>query len=475
MSNGDPLRVGLTQPPDNRATAATLLVHNGSSFGTQHTAFWVQRLGGPACEAAVRGDNFSTGQAPGVMRTGVLGMIEPGGANRIGVLGTSSASGAGIFWGETGVLGVTNSFGVVGEATTGLVLDEPSGFVSATGVVGRCDDGVGVHGVATTGWGIIGESVNRAGVTGTSSTASGVNGRSNQSSGVTGTSTGGNGVEGTTTQGPAGVLGRATTRYGVLGTAEQGVGVYGESPNNAIQGWSTGTGGASIGVAGFSEVGAGVQGDSTTGIGVAGRSPRGWAGYFGGNVVVLGNFYVTGAKSAVAPHPDGTTRALFCVESPESYFEDFGETVLDGASVSVDLDPDFAALVQRARYQVFLTSYGPEALYVSARRPDSFEIARVEQSGGGIQKRIRVGYRIVARRADVKRSRLPTVEVPPEAGQIQAPMAPRRRGRQTTHAAWPEPEPLPGTPRVPRPSTPTLADAPTVPATRRSRPAKRRR
>ncbi len=467
MSNGDPLRVGLTQAPDNRATAGTLLVHDGSPFGTQHTAFWVQRLGAPECNTAIRGDNLSTGPNAA---------IHTGRHRRHDRAWPEPA--ARLFWGETGVLGETNSFGVVGRALAGVVDEDPANFVSATGVVGQCDAGVGVHGVATSGGGIIGQSVGRPGVTGTSSTGTGVNGRSDQSTGVTGTSTSGIGVGGTSTDGLAGVLGRSNTRYGVFGTTESGVGVYGESPSNAIQGRSTGTGAASIGVSGFSEVGAGVQGDSNVGIGVAGRSRRGWAGYFEGNVIVRGNFYVNGTKSAAVAHPDGTTRALFSVESPESYFEDFGETLLHGASVSVELDPDFAALVQRNSYQVFLTSYGPEALYVRARRADSFEIARVAPPGKATPRRIRVGYRVVARRANVKQARRPTIDAPAGAGEMEASFVPRRRGRQTAQgagAAGAELERLPAAPNVPRPSGDAFDGAGAVPKAPRSKAAKRRR
>ena len=74
MANGDPFLVGVTQPPNNQATSATLLVHNGSAFGTQHTAFWVQRLGTPLCNAAIRGDNFSTDSTASPIPTGVLGL-----------------------------------------------------------------------------------------------------------------------------------------------------------------------------------------------------------------------------------------------------------------------------------------------------------------------------------------------------------------------------------------------------------------
>ena len=55
--------------------------------------------------------------------------------------------------------------------------------------------------------------------------------------------------------------------------------------------------------------------------GVAGA----YAAAFYGPVIVGGDFTVVGgAKSAAVPHPDGSHRRLYCVESPESWFEDFG-------------------------------------------------------------------------------------------------------------------------------------------------------
>ena len=118
MANGDPLAIGITQPPYNRATSATLLVHNGSAFGTQITAFWVQRFGAPSCTAAIRGHNFSAPPTPGTTRSGVLGMTTAA-SDGIGVLGASSA-GPKLFFGETGVMGITNSFGVVGRSLSGV-------------------------------------------------------------------------------------------------------------------------------------------------------------------------------------------------------------------------------------------------------------------------------------------------------------------------------------------------------------------
>lgn len=452
MPNGDPLRVGVIQPPDNRTTSATLLVHNGSAFGDQRTAFWVQRLGAPVGTAAIRGDNLSTGPTTGgVRQAGVVGVI-PGASAGIGVLGAASRT-PNIFFGETGVMGVTNSFGVVGQALTGAIVDDSGSFIASTGVVGQCDAGVGVHGIATSGWGIIGQSVERAGVTGRSVTGVGMVGVSRDEVGV----------QGFTQQGLAGIRGSSHGGYGVIAESTQGIALSAMSPTNAIQGYSTGSGGASIGVAGWSEDGAGVQGDSNTGIGVGGRSPNGWAGYFQGNVIVHGAFYVVGGpKSAIVKHPDGTHRSLFCLESPESYFEDFGEIVLTGPSVRVKLNKDFGALVKRNNYQVFLTSYSPEALYVRRRSPMGFEIARVNRDTGGKPRSVRVGYRIVAHRADLRSVRLPKIKMPQRAAKVTKPDLPTRKAklmRADALAGLVKLDRLPATPKIPSLDLSAIAEA----------------
>ena len=75
-------------------------------------------------------------------------------------------------------------------------------------------------------------------------------------------------------------------------------------------------------------------------------------------VIVGGDFTVVGgAKSAAVPHPDGSHRRLYCVESPESWFEDFGGDTLVCGEAAVALDPDFAAVVDASNYHVFLTGH----------------------------------------------------------------------------------------------------------------------
>jgi hypothetical protein len=429
MSTGDPLLVGLSQPPDNRASSTTMLVHNGSVFGDQSTSFWVQRWGAPIGTAAIRGDNFSTGSAGGQTVAGVMGMIATPGGD-VGVLGAASGQ-PNIMWGEIGVMGVTNSFGVVGKGLGGLVEDGGEIIASSIGVQGECDAGIGVQGVATSGFGVVGRSNSRAGVTGTSASDAGVEGDSMTGVGVVGQSANTIGVWGSTNSGFAGVRGSSLRGYGVLAESTQGVAVLGQSPGNAVQGESNGPAATSIGVAGLSDKGTGVLGNSNVGAGgwfngqkagvvgvsdqgyaVVGKSTQGGAGLFFGRVLISGSLQVTGAKSAVIKHTDGSYRALFCVESAESMLQDFGEVTLKGASVFVKLRRDFAPLIKRDSYQVFLTTYGPEAVYVRKRTRDGFEIVRHNRQADAKLNTVLIGYSIVGKRADLTPSRLPKVNLP---------------------------------------------------------------
>jgi hypothetical protein len=93
-----------------------------------------------------------------------------------------------------------------------------------------------------------------------------------------------------------------------------------------------------------------------------------YAGAFYGPVLVGGAFTVFGAKSAAVPHPDGSYRRLYCLESPESWFEDFGTGRLECGRAEVTIDPDFAAIVDLSAYHVFLTEYDTDALLRVRRR-----------------------------------------------------------------------------------------------------------
>jgi hypothetical protein len=140
--------------------------------------------------------------------------------------------------------------------------------------------------------------------------------------------------------------------------------------------------------------------------GVAGA----YAAAFYGPVIVGGDFTVVGgAKSAAVPHPDGSHRRLYCMESPESWFEDFGEGVLRCGEASIAFDADFAAVVDASTYHVFLAAHSANPdLAVTERSPDGFSVRGSEGVEGTFS------WRVVAKRKDIAAPRFEMVEIPKE-------------------------------------------------------------
>ena len=168
-----------------------------------------------------------------------------------------------------------------------------------------------------------------------------------------------------------------------------------------------GTSNQQIGVLGTSNALPGVYGFSTNNAGVVGQSadPNSFGGYFFGNVMVTGNLTVGGVispnpKLAVMPFPDGTHRALYCMESPEVWFEDFGAARLKRGRALVKIDADFAKVIKRGDYRVFVTPEGDcRGLYIRGKRVASFEVR--ELAGG--KSNVAFSYRVVGRRKDIGR------------------------------------------------------------------------
>jgi len=261
---------------------------------------------------------------------------------------------------------------------------------------------------------------------------------------------------------------------GIYGSSDDdGVGVFGSSPATGVAGVGDQTGVAGTGpvaVTGFSNRSAGLgvwgqaAGPSSTGvfgrgafgiyaastgedtflggaaggIGVFGTTEGpGMAARFDGNVNVNGGF-TANIKSAAVPFPDGTRRRLYCMESPDTWFEDFGEAGLANGRAEVPLPTDFAAIVDTAGYHVFVTPHdaGSLGLAVVARHADRFEVRELAHGDGGGT----FSYRIVARRKDMTPPRL--APVPPEA------------------TAAVVPPNLPPMPTPPEPPSPTLLNPP---------------
>jgi hypothetical protein len=79
----------------------------------------------------------------------------------------------------------------------------------------------------------------------------------------------------------------------------------------------------------------------------------------GAGVLINGSLtQMNGSKSAAVRHTDGTLRRLYCVESPESWFEDFGHGQLNNGSASVQIEPGFAGVVKTDAYHVFVMPEG---------------------------------------------------------------------------------------------------------------------
>lgn len=240
----------------------------------------------------------------------------------------------------------------------------------------------------------------------------GIFGRNNQLNGVGswGEAPGGTGAFGDSSSG-SGVAGSSVSGAGVFGLSSSNDGVFGQSSTgNGVHGLSNGSYGV-VGVTTASGFGGCTGITETAGAAafIGGtHNASAFAAFFTGAVVVQGNFSVSGTKSAVVPHKDGSHRLVYCVESPESWFEDFGTGQLVNGKAQVSVDAEFLSLVHTTDYHVFLTEYeGHNDLYVTNRSATGFE---VRAKGGGVNGSF--SWRMVAKRADVQGERLAKVKMP---------------------------------------------------------------
>jgi hypothetical protein len=101
---------------------------------------------------------------------------------------------------------------------------------------------------------------------------------------------------------------------------------------------------------------------------------------------------------------------LYCVESPESWFEDFGGGELTCGRADVTIDPDFAAVADVSDYHVFITPYDTYTdLCVADRTSRGFRVLAKDAASSG-----RFSWRVVARRKDISGERFAEVTIPPE-------------------------------------------------------------
>jgi len=231
----------------------------------------------------------------------------------------------------------------------------------------------------------------------------------------------GNSIRGeTSSTSGAGVYGAASAtigyNYGVVGESgsASGTGVYGAAYattefNYGVYGLSASTSGR--GVLGIAS--------ATTGAnyGVLGAtfSPSGYGVYYQGGLAG------TGTKSAIVETQDYGWRHLYAVESPQNWFEDFGQATLAAGEGVVTIEPIFAQTVNLdLPYHVFLTPLGDCPLYVAEKSASSFTVRAHE----GAACEIAFDYRIIAPRLDYEDLRLKPAQDPQEMAASMPPTPP---------------------------------------------------
>jgi hypothetical protein len=215
------------------------------------------------------------------------------------------------------------------------------------------------------------------------------------------------------------------TNYGVHGRSNStnGIGVYGfamatsgvtyggrfetsSTSGRAVYGYASAASGTNYGVRGqnSSTSGRGVSGYASASSGInygvhgATNSASGFGVYYSGG---LGG---SGSKSCIVKTSQGPT-LLYCQESPENWFEDFGEGQLIDGRCHVDLDPLFLETVTidaTNPMKVFVELGGEcEGVYVE-KDLTGFDVIELHDGRSGAA----FDYRVVAKRKGFEDKRL---------------------------------------------------------------------
>jgi hypothetical protein len=275
-----------------------------------------------------------------------------------------------------GVIGnSTSSEGVRGESSLGIGVRGTS--ASYVGVRGDCSEGIGVRGTSMSSTGVRGDSSSGTGVSGSSTSGIGVSGGSKSGPGVRGGSESDTGVFGFSAE-SAGVSGVCGPGSGVFGSSSSGTGVFGDSSSGTGVFGSSDT---SVGVFGLSPLGPAVYGYSPLGTGVYGTtgSQFGYAGYFSGDVAIIGNLSKAGGSFKIDHPLDPENKYLShsFVESPDMMNIYNGNVALEAdGTATVELPAWFEALNKDFRYQLTAIGAPGPNLYIAAKiKENRFTVA----------------------------------------------------------------------------------------------------
>ncbi|MFH1686020.1 MAG: hypothetical protein ABIE70_00690 [bacterium] len=134
--------------------------------------------------------------------------------------------------------------------------------------------------------------------------------------------------------------------------------------------------------------------------------PASWAGYFQGHVRVTDVLSVLGTKSATVKMDDGNYRNLYCQESPEIWFEDFGEGQLVDGRAHVELDGLFLQTVtidEQHPLKVFAQLEGDcNGVFIANKSATGFDIVELQKGASNAS----FSYRVIAKRRGYENVRL---------------------------------------------------------------------
>jgi hypothetical protein len=413
-------------------------------------------------------NGYSSGSGAGIYgeNTGAgAGVIGLNGTTGTGVIGYSTSTG-------TGVLGTNDAIntGVEGDIYNATPVNCNSGV--STGVFGYNNNTVTSPGGACGVYGMTTATAGAAhGIIGYSSSPTGVGVYAkNSSAGALGT--GMMGIGNNTTgsylvNGSGGAFtGTSTGSYSIANTAT-GTGVIGVGNNQTASTITGGSGGAfsgtEVGVYGYAvtaATGTGVIGNgngytttntltsgsggafngTTTGVyGYANTNNNGFGGYFensgtayayvggrtgGTDYKIIG----VGSVSTIVDRTNGSKATMFCPESPEILFQDYGTATLVNGRVHVSLDPIFTNNIfvsEEHPLKVFVQLNGDcKGVYVTNRTAQGFDV--VELDGG--TSNIEITWTVVANRKD----RVVNGEVVSKHVDVRFPDAPLQMKKNTS-------------------------------------------
>jgi hypothetical protein len=366
--------------------------------------------------------NASTGQV-----LGQTGSFTANTKNAVLSVGNQNPSGIAVSGVNENANG--NGVGVQGNGPNGVVGIGTARGVTGTGLVGVEGEATGTNSIGVSGLGSTGVlgtgSGNGTGVQGTGDIGVWGQGASGNTLGVL--AVGGNGLiaagneTGDNVLGVAGTVGNSGKNLGVEGTSDSvnGTGLYGLAISPSHIGGGRGC--CPVGVWGDTSSNAGGAAglvgtaDDARAIYLENNSPSGvptafmqqdasgelalMAGGAGGFCTINTNGALScpHALSVMAPVDSGKRRvALYAMESPQNWFEDFGSGQLTGGTARIALDTTFAEEVNTGvSYHVFLTPHEEcEGLYVSDESASGFEVHELHHG----QSNVTFDYRIVALR-----------------------------------------------------------------------------